>query len=100
MSKSNIQLFSADVVWQIRSAYSAGYTKCLEEFGKVKPYLSLKQAFDLYGRGTVERWIDEGLVDVVKDGVKNSKCRINREQIELVANAGNRSSWFVHNFEK
>lgn len=90
------QILDHDVVLQIKAAYSAGYAKCLEEFGKLKPYLSLKQAYDRYGRTTVDRWINEGLVERIKDGNGNCKCRVSREQIELIANASNRHSWFNH----
>lgn len=93
-------MLNRDILLQIKSAYSAGFRKCMELNGDIKPFLSLKQAHEMYGRKTVERWINEGLVDLIKDGPNNCKCRINREQIEMVANASNRNSWFENNANK
>ncbi len=64
--------------------------------GLIKPYLSLNEAYKMYGRRTVERWIAEGLIEIQKDGTRTSKCRILREQIELVASQSNRASWYEH----
>ncbi len=61
-----------------------------------KPYMSLNQAYKMYGRKTVDRWIEEGLIDIMKDGTNTSKCRILRERIELVAAMSNRASWYEH----
>lgn len=85
------------IVSQIQAAYTAGYKKCLEDKGQLKPYMSLSQANAKYGRKTVESWVKQGLVEVIKDGADNCKCRIKREQIELVANTSNRASWYEHN---
>ena len=64
------------------------------ECGLLKPYLTITQAYKRYGRGTVDRWAAEGLIEIIKDGTRNSKCRIKRSQIELVAATQNRASWF------
>ncbi len=84
------------IVKQIQAAYEAGFTRCMSVYGKLRPYMSLKEAYDTYGRSTVTRWIDEGLVNRIKDGTGTSRCRINREQIAAVASASNRESWFEH----
>lgn len=84
---------------QLRAIMEVGYRKCAAECGLLKPYISQKEAFDKYGRGTVERWIDEGLIVVVKDGPGSSKCRIKRDEIELVAATSNRESWFENHVE-
>ena len=36
----------------------------------------------------------EGLIEIIKDGPRNSKCRVLAERIELVASQSNRASWF------
>ena len=81
---------------QIQAAYEAGFRRCAEELGKRKPYMSLNQAYKMYGRKTVNRWADEGLIDIMKDGTSTSKCRISRKDIELVASMSNRASWYEH----
>ncbi len=81
---------------QIQAAYDAGYAKALAKYGELKPYISLKEAYRMYGQGTVERWADEGLITKIKDGTGSSRVRIDRQQIELVAGESNRCSWFEH----
>lgn len=81
---------------QMRAAYEAGFKKCAETLGILKPYLNLNQAYKLYGRGTVDRWANEKLITIIKDGTGTSKCRIKRDEIELVASLSNRSSWYEH----
>ena len=83
-------------VKQLQAAFEAGFRKCAEEVGLLKPYMSQKEAHDKYGRATVERWVNEGLIKIIKDGTGHSKCRINRQQIETVAFTANRASWFEH----
>lgn len=68
--------------------------KVLVETGQLKPFISKNEAFRRYGRATVERWIDEGLVKLIKDGDKNCDCRIDRVQIETVSHTSNRASWY------
>ena len=68
--------------------------KVLIATGNLKPYLSLNQAHKIYGRGTVDRWIKEGLITPIKDGDANSKVTIERLQIETVAKTSNRVSYF------
>ena len=81
---------------QLRAIMEVGYHKCAEELGLIKPYMSQKDAHDRYGRKTVERWAAEGLITIIKDGTRQSKCRIKREEIELVAAMSNRASWYEH----
>lgn len=68
--------------------------KVLIETGQLKPFISQNEAFRRYGRTTVERWIKEGLVKLIKDGDKNCDKRIDRVQIESVAHTSNRASWY------
>jgi hypothetical protein len=79
---------------QIQAAYGAGYKRALADCGQLRPYLSLKEAYRKYGQGTVERWVDEGLIVKIKDGPGSSRVRIEREKIELIAGESNRCSWY------
>lgn len=81
---------------QLRAVFEAGFNACAVECGLLKPYLSLNQAQKKYGRKTVNRWIDEGLIKVIKDGTGTSKKRIDRKEIEMVAATSNRASWYEH----
>ena len=88
------RLLDRDFIWQLRAAYECGYRKCAEQLGHLKPYISLNEAYRTYGRATVDRWVKEGLVEIIKDGTNSSKCRIHRETIEIVASMSNRESWW------
>jgi hypothetical protein len=68
----------------------------LSQLGLLKPYLSLNEAHKKYGEGTVDRWIREGLIHKIKDGNGNSPVRINRIEIESVAETSNRAEWYVN----
>jgi hypothetical protein len=64
-----------------------GATCALVKAGKLKPYLKRNEAFRLYGRKNIERWMDEGLITLRKDGSHSSTWRINRLELELIVKA-------------
>ena len=72
-------------------------TSVLEQLGLLKPYLSLNECYRRYGEGTVNRWLNEGLIRKIKDGEGNSPVRIKRTEIETVSNASNRCEWYMNN---
>ena len=67
---------------QIAAAYAAGYRMARAELADDAKYYTLTQ------------WAAEGLIEIIKDGTRNSKCRVLAERIELVASQSNRASWF------
>jgi len=71
-----------------------GAIRALEMAGLSKPYLKLREAKRLYGPGTVDRWIAEGLIHPIKDGENTSSVRIRRIEIEAVAKSSNRVSYY------
>ena len=73
---------------QIAAAYAAGYRMARAELADDT------KCYRKFGRGTVDRWAAEGLIEIIKDGTRNSKCRVLAERIELVASQSNRASWF------
>lgn len=76
-------------------AAELGAKKALEAAGVIKPYLKLREAQRLYGESIVKRWIQEGLINAIKDGTRNASVRINRIQIETVAKTCNRSNYLT-----
>lgn len=78
-------------------AAELGAQRALAKAGCLKPYLKLREAYRIYGEGTVDRWIEEGLVDEIKDGDRNSSVRIDRIQIEAVAKTCNRTTYLSKN---
>ena len=78
-------------------AAEVGARKVLTELGLAKPYMKLREAYRAYGEGKVKRWIAEGLVEVKKDGPRNSSLRIDRIQLESLAKTSNRAHFFANN---
>lgn len=72
-------------VLQIQAAFQAGFRRCLEEYGKAKPYMSLKQCQDKYGKGITQNWIDAGLLTIIRHGSNTSKWFVSVSQAEIVA---------------
>ncbi len=67
----------------------------LISLGLTKPTLSAKEAYTLYGRKTVERWVREGLITPHKDGPKNSAVRYAAIELEVLSKSSNRLSYFL-----
>jgi hypothetical protein len=66
--------------------------KALQEADLLRPFISLAAANRKYGEGTVERWAQEGLIDIIQDG-PGSNYRIDRLQIEAVSKTANRHTY-------
>ena len=66
--------------------------KALIEADLLKPNISLAAANRKYGEGTVKRWAQEGLIDIIQDG-PGSNYRIDRVQIEAVNITANRHTY-------
>lgn len=73
-----------------------GVKKTLVELGLLTPYLTKQQAYKMYGRALVDRWIKEKLVTKVKDGTNTSSIRLSRMELEMVAKTSNRMSWYTN----
>ena len=78
---------------QIKAAVAAGVQMAMVQVEKLPPYMSLTEAYRLYGQGTVDRWVDEGLIEKIKDGTRNSKVRLHRESLAIIAATNNIASW-------
>lgn len=90
-------------VYQLRNlladAAEMGATKALSQSGAIKPYLSKSEAYKIYGRRNIDRWIKEKLLKKITDGI-STKVRLDRSQLEAVAKSSNRASWFSHNVKE
>jgi hypothetical protein len=70
-----------------------GATKALIGAGVIKPFLKKAEAYRLYGRTNVDRWLKAQLITPRKDGDSSSSIRIDRQEIEIVAKANNWSAY-------
>lgn len=78
----------------LMEAAELGAKKALIDADLLRPYISMSAANRKYGESTVERWFQEGLIDLIQDG-PNSNYRIDRIQIEAVAKTANRCSYMT-----
>lgn len=77
----------------LTEAAELGALKALAAAGTIKPYLNKSEAFRLYGRANVSRWILEGLLTPRKDGNDSAAWRLDRVELEAVAKASNRHTY-------
>jgi len=75
----------------LSKAFEIGYTKAVVDYGDLKPQMSKNEAYQRYGRKTVDRWINEGLIKLVQDGKNSSRMRLDRIQLEIIAATSNRN---------
>ncbi len=69
----------------LENAAKAGSLNTLISLGVLKPHLSMREAFRLYGESSVKRWIAQGVVTKNKQGEGNSKVRLSRLELETAA---------------
>jgi len=80
----------------IEDATETATIRTLCAVGLLKPDMTKAEAYRIYGRAQVDRWITEGLIEPVQDGVK-TKIRLDRIKLESLRKSANRMSWWKHN---
>jgi hypothetical protein len=76
----------------LMEAAELGAKRALIDADLLRPYIKMSAAHRKYGESTVERWFQEGLIDLIQDG-PGSSYRIDRIQIEAVAKTANRCTY-------
>ena len=71
----------------LQAGAELGAIIALIKAGKIKPYVTKAEAFRLYGRKNIERWLDEGLLTPRKDGNLSAGWRIDRLEVEIIVKA-------------
>lgn len=77
----------------LHEAVSKGTDEALQIANALPDTLTKAQAYRIYGRCDVDRWIQEGLIHPVRKQNCNSKKFIDRLKLEAVARASNRSTY-------
>jgi hypothetical protein len=77
----------------LNDAAEFGAKKALLDLGLSKPFLSFREASNVYGSGRVNRWIKEGLIQKYKDGDTSSTIRLDRMQLDILARSSNRNTY-------
>jgi hypothetical protein len=68
----------------IAEAAEMGAVMAMIKTGKVRPYMKKSEAFRKYGRANIEKWIEQGLISVRKDGNHSATWRIDRIEVEAI----------------
>jgi len=71
---------------------TGGTAKALSETS-IQTMVSKAEAYRLYGRSQVDRWISEGLFKPLKGQIYISKSGIDREKLEAIAATSNRGTY-------
>lgn len=69
----------------LKMAAEYGASKALEEAGLDTPFISMNKAHKMYGKGTVKRMIDMGLINPEKDGINSSTIKIDKKELRAAA---------------
>lgn len=78
------------IVARIEGIVLSTVNRTLEKTGSISPFINKQEAYTLYGRSTVDRWIRERLLVVQKDSDSQSaQCRIRRDDIDKIASQCN-----------
>jgi hypothetical protein len=71
----------------LQAGAELGALIALIKTGQLKPYITKAEAYRLYGRKNIDRWLDEGLLTPRKDGSHSAAWRIDRLEAELIVKA-------------
>src|ERR1700729_2320807 len=77
----------------LRNSAEAGVNNALSTSGELPGLLSKAQAYTLYGRSNVDRWINEGLINASHSKGNSSKQFIDKTKLEQVAASSNRITY-------
>ncbi|RZJ23750.1 MAG: hypothetical protein EON51_02200 [Acinetobacter sp.] len=81
----NITLTSRQLQMLLECAAEMGAIQTLSKAGIIKAFLKKSQAYRLYGRKNVEKWISLGLITSRKDGNHSATWRIDRIEAEALS---------------
>ena len=71
----------------LRHAAQVAAVSTLIRTGHLKPYITKAEAFRLFGRKNVEKWLVTGYLTPRKDGGHSAAWRIDRMEIEICSRA-------------
>jgi hypothetical protein len=79
-----MELSHRDLSVLIAIAAELATLNTLIKTGKLRPYLKKSEAFHLFGRNNVEKWLAAGQLTLRKDGDYSAALRIDRLEIEIL----------------
>lgn len=90
-----IEITNVELTRLMSEASEIGAQKALVAVGALSPNISKQEAYKLYGRTDVDRWIKEGHLVANKDGNHSAKCRIDRVKIAELSKKSNRHTYLM-----
>ena len=82
-----------DLTLILKNATEYGVQKALDKSGVLQDALSKSEAYHQFGRATIDRWIQEGLlIPQSANGKILHKC-IDRVKLEAIAHSSNRITY-------
>lgn len=88
-----ITLQKYELANMLRDASEIAVQRYRIERGEERPFVSQREAYRLFGEGTVKRWVQEGLIKRKKDGNKTSTVRYDRLELEILSKSNNRLTY-------
>lgn len=82
-----------DLSLLMHNAVQAGVAKAVAESGAISPVISKADAYRIYGRSNVDRWLTEHLISPLNTPGKGSKRFLDRIKLDGVAAASNRHTY-------
>lgn len=77
----------------LKTAVTAGADKALAATRPLKDRLTKADAYRLYGRYNVDRWLSEGLITLSSVYPSISKKTLDRKKLESIAESSNRVTY-------
>ncbi|WP_139125753.1 MerR family transcriptional regulator [Arcticibacter eurypsychrophilus] len=78
-------------------AAEVGAKKAITDLGISKPFISKAEACKLFGRATVENWMNKKLIQPQRDQSGKFTYRISRLELDALAVSSNRHSHLMVN---
>lgn len=73
------------ITYLVKSAFELGIEKALVSVGQIPEMISQKDAYDLYGKSNVQRWIKNNLIECVQGDSKSSPIRLSRIRLGILS---------------
>lgn len=77
----------------LREAVRKGCNTALTQNSHTRASISKANAYRLYGRRNVDRWISEGLIGLLPDQGRTPKKCLSRKKLDAIAAASNRMTY-------
>lgn len=68
----------------LADAAELGATAAFTKAGILKPFLSKTEAYNIYGRRTIDRWLEEKRIKAIRMSHNSTKRYISRVELEAV----------------